>query len=350
MTGAFGAISSTGTSTLTLSASSTAASMTVGLTITGTSGTLSYTTNVNLTIGAPTSTSSLTVTPSLLSFSYLTGGVVPRSQKLTLTPKSGSLAYTATTSGGTWLTETPAAGTAPGTITVAVNPANLSAGRYSGAIHISAADGSTHSIPVVLNVITARVCVDTDGCGRFGGGPIGSTTTGLHAVPYVTDPTSSQTVTSVWVNLLGIPTTTPSLSGDPGLLLSKDATAPSGTQAGAIISNVQASLSELGYDYRAGGQCTATSPRFAVLTTLGVTHTVGGCSKGTITASPVVGWIRVRFNLTDTTIQSSPSLVPGDTISTITLIMDGAASTDPTSAGGLVVIGNIDVNGTLVGK
>jgi hypothetical protein len=157
-------------------------------------------------------------------------------------------------------------------------------------------------------------------------------------------------LTAVWVNLLGMPTSTRSINGDPGLVLSKDATAPSGTQAGAIIRNVQASLTELGYDYRVGGQCTATSPRFAVVTTLGVTHTMGGCSKGSITAAPVVGWNRVRFNLTDPTVQSSPGLVPGDVVSSITLIMDGAATADPASAGGLVVIGNIDVNGTLVGK
>ena len=58
----------------------------------------------------------------------------------------------------------------------------------------------------------------------------------------------------------------------------------------------------------------------------------------------------MRFNLTDPAIQSSPSLVPGDVVSTITLIMDVPAGADTASAGGLVVIGNIDVNGTLVGK
>jgi hypothetical protein len=230
-------------------------------------------------------------------------------------------------------------------ITVSVIPANLSAGKYSGAIHIAAADGSTSSVPVTLTVTSAvRTCNDDDGCGSSGGA------TSLHAIPTVTDPTSSRTLTAVWVNWLGEPTSTSTLTGDPALVLSKDAIAPSGTQAGAIIRNVQASLTELGYDFRVGGQCTATSPRFVIVTTLGVTHTVGGCSKGTITAAPIVGWNRVRFNLTDATIQSSPSLVPGDMVSSITLMMDIGASSDPASAGGLVVIDNIDVNGKFVGK
>jgi len=317
--------------------------MTVGLTITGTSGTLSHSTTVTLTISPSTGTSGLTVAPSLLTFTYAGGTTMPPSQKLTLSTTSGSLTFTASASGGSWLTESPASGTAPGTITVSVNPSGLSSGRYTGAIHVTPQGGSTSNIPVTLNV--TRRC--DDDCGEGGGTSSGST---LHAMPFVHDSTSSGMLTAVWVNYLGMPTSTPSMTGDPGLVLSKDAAAPSGSYAGATIANVQASLTQLGFDYRVGGQCTATSPRVVVVTNLGVTHTVGGCSKGTITAAPVVGWNRVRFNLTDPSIQSSPSLVPGDVISSISIVMDGAASADPTSAGGLVVIGNIDVNGTLVGK
>ena len=342
VTASFSPVSSTGTSMLTLSASTTAASMTVGETITANSGTLSHATTVSLTVAAATSGSGLTVTPSLLTFNYQGRGGVPPSQTLTLTAKSGSMTYTSTTSGGPWLTETPAAGTAPGKITVSVNPANLSTGRYTGTIHLTASDASASSIPVTLNVTSTRSC-DDDDCGS-------GTGTTLHAVPYVNDPTSTRTLAAVWVNWLGTPTSASTTTGDPGLVLSKDGTAPSGTQTGATIRNVQTSLTELGYDYRVGGQCTATSPRFAVVTTLGVTHVVGGCSKGTTTASHVMGWNRVRFNLTDPSIQTSPSLVPGDMISSISLIMDTGASADPTSAGGLVVIDNIDINGKFVGK
>jgi Viral BACON domain len=344
VTASFSPISSAGTSTLTLTASSTAASITAGIPITGTSGTLSHSTTVTLTVAASSGGSALTVAPSLLTFDYSSGGAIPQSQNLTLTTKSGSLSYTATSSGGPWLTETPASGTAPGTIAVSVNPAGLASGTYSGAIHVTPAGGSATNIPVTLRVTSTRHC-DDDNESCSGGG-----TSMLHAVPFVNDPNSSRTLTSIWVSLLGEPTTTSSSTGDPGLVLSKDATAPSGTQAGVNIRYVQASLTELGYDIRVGGQCTATSPRFVIVTTLGVTHTLGGCSKATITPAPTVGWNRVRFNLTDPAIQTSPSLVPGDVVSSITLLMDVAASADPASAGGLVVIDSIDVNGTFVGR
>ena len=339
----FSPISSAGTSTLTLTASSTAASITAGITITGTSGTLSHSTTVTLTVAASSGGSALTVAPTSLTFNYSGGGANPPAQVLNLSTKGGSLAYTATASGGPWLTETPASGTSPGTINVSVNPAGFAGGTYSGAIHITPAGGNAISIPVTLNVTSSRHC--DDDCGGGGGG--NST---LHAVPFVNDPASSGTLASVWVNGLGEPTTTSRFNPNQGLVLSKDATAPSGTQAGVTIGNVQTALTEIGFDFRVGGQCTATSPRFVILTTLGVTHTLAGCSKGTLTAAPTVGWNRVRFNLTDPSIQSSPSLVPGDVVSSITLLMDVGATADPSTAGGLVVIDGIDVNGTRVGR
>jgi len=164
------------------------------------------------------------------------------------------------------------------------------------------------------------------------------------------DPTQSGGLAAVWVDNLG---TTPHNTSDPrnqGLVLAKNATAPSGSLTGAVITNVQGSLTELGFDYRDGGQCTATSPRFVVVTATSGTHVVGGCSKGTITAAPTMGWKRVRFKLTDSSIQTSPSILPGDSVSSITLVMDQGPETGSSAAGGLVVIDNIEVNGTLVGK
>ena len=63
-----------------------------------------------------------------------------------------------------------------------------------------------------------------------------------------------------------------------------------------------------------------------------------------------MGWKRVRFKLTDSSIQTSPSILPGDSVSSITLVMDQGPETGSSAAGGLVVIDNIEVNGTLVGK
>jgi hypothetical protein len=170
----------------------------------------------------------------------------------------------------------------------------------------------------------------------------------MSAQPYTYDPTLSGAVTSVWVDGLGMPNGHQSNSHDPGLVLSKNGGAPSGTLAGATITNFSGSLSELGYDYRSGGQCTTTSPRFVVVTTDNVTHVVGGCSKGTITAAGVAGWNRVRFNLAETS-QSNPAITPGETVSSITLVLDLGPEAGSAAAGGLVVIDDIDINGAFAG-
>ena len=187
--------------------------------------------------------------------------------------------------------------------------------------------------------IASSTCHDDD-CGGGGGG---GSTGAMYARPYTYDPNFSGTVTSVWVAGLGLPTS--SGSHDPGLVLSKNGGAPGGTLAGATIQNFSGSLSELGFDYRSGGQCTTTSPRFIVVTTDNVTHVVGGCSKGTMTAAAVAGWNRVRFNLAETS-QANPAITPGETVSSITLVLDLGPEAGASAAGGLVVIDDIDINGT----
>jgi len=217
----------------------------------------------------------------------------------------------------------------------------MSPGTYSGMIQVSTQDAGSKTVSVTLNVTS---CVSN--CGGTG--------TTIYAAPYVYDPSSSGTLAAQWVDRLGVPTGNLLFPVDPALVLSKNATAPAGSIAGAYIRNSTGSLTELGFDYREGGQCTTTSPHFVVVTSLSGTHVVGGCSKGTITApmigtTPVVGWKRVRFTLTDP-LQISPALLPGDTITSITLVLDQGPGTDPAAAGGLVVIDNIDINGTLVGR
>jgi hypothetical protein len=215
----------------------------------------------------------------------------------------------------------------------------MSAGTYTGSIQLSATGATGASVPVTLT-ITSSTCGDDD-CGGGGGGSTGP----ISAQPYINDPNSSGTVTAVWIDRLGMPTSNQSQTHDPGLILSKNATAPTGTLAGATIRNFTGSLSELGFDYRSGGQCTATSPRFIVVTTDNVTHTVGGCSKGTITAAPMAGWNRVRFNLAETS-QTNPAITPGETVSSILLVLDVGPEAGTTAAGGLVVIDNIYINNT----
>jgi BACON domain-containing protein len=343
LTATFGAIGSTGTSKLTISASSSAAPMTVGVTITGTSGGLTHSAMVNVTVSSPTTTASLAAAPTSLSFRY-SGGSIPASQKVTVTDPPGNSSYSASASGGSWLSVTPGSGNTPGSVMVSVNPGRMSAGTYTGSVVLSSSTATGTSVPVTLT-ITSVTC--TDDCGGSGGGTGGGSSGSPYAQAYVYDPTFSGMVTAVWVDRLGMPTSNQSVTHDPGLVLSKNGTAPAGTMAGSTIRNYTGSLTELGYDYRSGGQCTATSPRFIVVTTDNITHVVGGCSKGAITAAPVAGWNRVRFNLAETS-QTNPAITPGETVSSITLVLDVGPEAGPAAAGGLAVIDNVNINGTFV--
>ncbi|MBI1746580.1 MAG: choice-of-anchor D domain-containing protein [Acidobacteria bacterium] len=110
---------------------------------------------VTLTIDPPPR---ISVTPPSLSFRGVQGGPNPLSQPLSITNGgSGTLTWTATVmtqEGGNWLAINPTSGTAPSTMTVAVNLSGLAAGSYRGKITIASAcaDNSPQEIPVTLTV------------------------------------------------------------------------------------------------------------------------------------------------------------------------------------------------------
>jgi hypothetical protein len=286
--------------------------------------------SVTLVITAATTTSSLTATPTSLHFSYTSGGAAPSPQNLNIgATGSTSLNFTASYSGGTWVTLKPTTGTTPGTVAVSATPGSMSSGTYNGTISISAPGATTLTVPVTLTVT---------GSGGSGGG----TGSSMYAQPQVHDPASSGGVSAQWVDHLG----DGSQTNNPGLVLLKNAYAHSGAWAGASIVNAPGSLTELGLDYLAGGQCTSTSPRFIVVMTDASSHTVGGCRAGTIqTNTPVMGWERVRYNLD----RANPPITPGMQVQSITLVLDQGPGSGQGAAGGLAVIDNIDVNGTLIG-
>ncbi|MGI8991789.1 MAG: BACON domain-containing protein [Bryobacteraceae bacterium] len=107
---------------------------------------------VTLTVGA---SQTIAVAPSALTFAFQAGGQAPASQTFSVTG-TASLPFTvaaAATSGGNWLSATPASGSASATatpITVSVNPAGLAPGAYSGSVTV-VATGASNS-PQVVNV------------------------------------------------------------------------------------------------------------------------------------------------------------------------------------------------------
>ena len=85
--------------------------------------------------------STLAVTPAAMQFAS-TGGAAPAAQSIQITNSgTGTLAWTATGS-ASWISVSPASGTAPSTLSVTVSPAGLSAGTYTGSVQIAAAGAS----------------------------------------------------------------------------------------------------------------------------------------------------------------------------------------------------------------
>jgi uncharacterized protein (TIGR03437 family) len=104
---------------------------------------------VELNLTAPI----LALRPRSLSFSAVPGGPAPEAQILGLVGTGGA-AWTATVtteSGGDWLRLSVTSGRLPATVSVTVNPANLTPGSYTGTVRVTGA-GETREMTVTLEV------------------------------------------------------------------------------------------------------------------------------------------------------------------------------------------------------
>ncbi len=155
------------------------------------------------------------------------------------------------------------------------------------------------------------------------------------------DPDHTGIVVAAWVRNLGLPAANG--HGRPGLLLSKNGPTATNASAGLVIEGVGGMMiAELGFDVRSGGHCGAGAPRFNVVTSDDVMHFVG-CSYGIHAANtPAQGWQRVRFTGAD----AVPSFAADQTVKSLSIVFDEGTDTGPDFSG-LVVLDNIDVNGTL---
>lgn len=114
--------------------------------------------NVTLNITDPPV---IQVSATTLTFSAPQGGATPATQSFAVSNTGGGTldfqASVSTASGGNWLSVTPASGTAPATLTVAVNlvvgGTPLAAGTYTGAVQINAA-GASNSPQTVRVTLT----------------------------------------------------------------------------------------------------------------------------------------------------------------------------------------------------
>jgi uncharacterized protein (TIGR03437 family) len=115
---------------------------------------------VTLTVTA----GSLTLSSNSLNFTSVLGGAKPANQTVTIGSSGAALNYTAV-AGASWLSVTPASGTTSsnGTLTIAADPTNLTAGTYNGTITVTApgAGNSPATINVALTVQPGTISAPT---------------------------------------------------------------------------------------------------------------------------------------------------------------------------------------------
>lgn len=301
---------------------------------------------VKLVVASGTGTGRLRIWPPRgVYFDYQSGQSDPAPRNVRVMSTGAPLSFTASVHGGNWLSVSPSGGTTPGTLGISVDATGLASGTYTATVKIAAQGATGINLPVILRVVSG----DDGGGGDDDGDDSGSGGARLHAWAYAYDPAGTNTVAATWMDGTGAASTsTPTSAADTrnqGLLLSKTSSASNQAQAGVVIRDVEGiSLTELGYDIRVGSQCTATSPRFVVVTSDDVVHKIG-CATGTAQPAPVAGWKRLRFDPANPA-QTVPAIPAGSKVKSIHLVHDGG----PETGSSIVVLDNIDINGKIIGQ
>lgn len=137
------------------------------------------------------------------------------------------------------------------------------------------------------------------------------------------------------------------------LLLTKLGKTTTNAASGATITNVKGiTLTELGFDVRSDGHCGAGAPRFDVVTSDGTDH-FAGCAAATTTPDGTDPqgniWLKKRFDVSGTSTNVFPPIVPGTTVKNIAVVFDEGIDTGPDFKG-YTYVDNIDINGFLIGQ
>jgi hypothetical protein len=149
-------------------------------------------------------------------------------------------------------------------------------------------------------------------------------------------------VAAQWVSGAGVPSNNASDPTNEGLLLTNNVPASSRARAGVLFGNVEGiTLTALGFDIRQASLSRAQGPYFIVQTQNGVNHIIGGCSTRNIQPAPAAGWTRFRFNPA----HASPAISPGETVKSISLMMDQG----PDQNSGHAVLDNLNINDKFIG-
>jgi trimeric autotransporter adhesin len=101
----------------------------------------------------------LTVSPTTLTFTAITGQSSPASQTVSISSSGTGATFTAaatTASGGTWLTVSPTSGVTPAQLTVSVATPTLAAGNYTGTITINSPN-AVAPLTLTVNLTVATI-------------------------------------------------------------------------------------------------------------------------------------------------------------------------------------------------
>ncbi len=149
---------SSGTTPSGLTVFASAANLTPGnytgvLTISGGGATTSVVVNASVSANA-----SPTISPTALSFQFVTNGDVPPAQTISVNSTLGTANFTVsarTDSGSSWLIASASGISTPATISVRVQPLGLAPGTYRGVVTVTAfGTGESRSAEVILSVTT----------------------------------------------------------------------------------------------------------------------------------------------------------------------------------------------------
>ena len=330
--------------------------------VTVSSGTDSLTWTVTLTVTAGTPT--ISVSSSLLSYTYQSGGNLPQALAVTVTASS-AVAFTAAASGGSWLSVSPASGTTPASLSVSVDPTGLSPGSYDGTITITApgASNSPQTVSVSLTV-TSSTSAPTISLNpnvlnytyQSGGNlpqALAVTVTASSAVAFTAaasgggwlsvSPASGTTPASLSVSVNPTGLSPGSYNGTITITAPGASNSPQTVSVSLVVSSIGTATinvnpSVLNYTYQSGGNLPQA---LAVIVTASsaVAFTAAASGGGWLSVSPASGTTPASLSVS----VNPTGLSPGSYNGTITITAPGVSNSPQTVSVSLVVssIGSI---------
>jgi glucose/arabinose dehydrogenase len=265
---------------------------------------------VTLTVTAPVPPV-LAVAPGSVSFSAQTGSNPANATVAVTNTGGGSLSFTASDDAA-WLSVTPASGSAPRDLTLAVDTSGLAAGTHTASVTVDGGAAGTKTVPVTLTLTAPpppalAVSPSTLSFNAVQGGaapaaqPISATNTGSGSLPFTVGDDAA------WLSATpasGNAPATVNVSVDPTGLAAGTYTGTvtvngggAGTRTVAVTFTVTAPASGLvgawGFDEPSGSSASDASGRGNTGTISGATRTTAGRFGGALTFDGVNDWVNV---------------------------------------------------------